>query len=115
MAQRVALKVIANRRRGERRRGALAVRLGQAPLTAFVALPDEQPGDVLTAFRALAPADQEVLSLVAWEDLTPAEAAEVLSIPVARFSVRLHRARRRLRNRLAASDLPRNNPITETR
>jgi RNA polymerase sigma factor (sigma-70 family) len=111
----VALKVIANRRRGERRRGALAARLGQAPLTAFVALPDAQPGDVLAAFRALAPGDQEVLSLVAWEDLTPAEAAEVLSIPVARFSVRLHRAKRRLRNRLAASDLPHSNPITETR
>jgi RNA polymerase sigma factor (sigma-70 family) len=111
----VALKVVANRRRGERRRGALAARLVQAPVRAFAAQPDEPPGDVLAAFHTLAPADQEVLSLVAWEELTPAEAAEVLSIPVARFSVRLHRARRRLRGRLGATDLSRNDPITEAR
>jgi RNA polymerase sigma-70 factor, ECF subfamily len=73
------------------------------------------PEDVLSAFHALSPGDQEVLSLVVWEELTPAEAAQVLSIPVARFSVRLHRARRRLLNRLAAAELPRNNPITEAR
>ena len=54
-------------------------------------------------------------SLVAWEELTPAEAAEVLSIPVARFSARLHRAKRRLRSLLAAADLPHTNPITEAR
>ncbi|MEA2365488.1 MAG: hypothetical protein QOI32_1000, partial [Thermoleophilaceae bacterium] len=108
----VALKVISNRRRGERRRGALAARLGQTPVAAFAALADEQPGDVLAAFRTLAPGDQEVLSLVAWEELTPAEAAQVLSIPVARLSVRLHRAKRRLRSRLAA-DLPHNDPIPE--
>lgn len=111
----VALKVISNRRRGERRRGALAARLGRAPEAAFAALPDEQSGDVLDAFWTLAPGDQEVLSLVAWEELTPAEAAQVLSIPVARFSVRLHRAKRRLRTRLAAGDLPNGNPITEAR
>jgi RNA polymerase sigma-70 factor (ECF subfamily) len=69
----------------------------------------------LAAFHTLAPGDQEVLSLVAWEELTPGEAAEVLSIPVARFSVRLHRARRRLRSRLTATELSRNDPITEAR
>jgi RNA polymerase sigma factor (sigma-70 family) len=124
----VALKVVANRRRGERRRGALAEKLGRAAggavgmnadtsgAGAFVAPATEQPGDVLAAFRSLSAGDQEVLSLVAWEDLVPAEAAEVLGIPVARFSVRLHRAKRRLRNTLASSELPRNNDaITEMR
>ncbi|HEY7453682.1 MAG TPA: sigma-70 family RNA polymerase sigma factor [Thermoleophilaceae bacterium] len=110
----VALKVIANRRRGERRRDALAIKLGQTP-PGFESLPDEQPGEVLAAFRELAPGDQEVLSLIAWEELTPAEAAQALSIPVARFSVRLHRAKRRLRRLLAATDLPHSNPITEAR
>jgi len=110
----VALNVIANRRRGERRRDALAAKLGHAP-AGFEALSEEQPGEVLAAFRKLSPGDQEVLSLVAWEELTPAEAAKVLSIPPARFSVRLHRARRRLHSRLAAVDLPSGNPITEAR
>jgi RNA polymerase sigma factor (sigma-70 family) len=111
----VALKVIANSRRGGRRRGALALRLGATASPAFAALPDDSPGDVLAAFRTLAPADQEILSLVAWEELTPAEAAEALAMPVARFSVRLHRAKQRLRKRLAAPAPPENHLITETR
>ena len=111
----VALKVVANRRRGKQRRGALAARAG-GMLPAFPAAPaDEQPGDVLAAFRLLSAGDQEVLSLVAWEELTPAEAAGVLGIPVARFSVRLHRAKRRLRSRLGGTGLSRNDPITEAR
>ncbi len=111
----VALKSIANRRRGGRRRGALASRLGQTATPAFAVLGDEPPGDVLAAFRTLTPADQQILSLVAWEELTPAEAAEVLSMPVARFSVRLHRAKQRLRKRLVAPAPQENNLITETR
>jgi RNA polymerase sigma factor (sigma-70 family) len=111
----VALKVIANRRRGERRRGALVARLGQAPAAEFAAPPGEEPGDVLAAFRTLSPDDQQVLSLVAWEELTPAEAAAVLAIPAARFSVRLHRAKRRLRARLTSTAPNDNHLITETR
>ena len=48
------------------------------------------------AWAQLRPGDQEVLSLVAWEELTVAEAAGVLGCSAAVFSVRLHRARRRL-------------------
>ena len=112
----VALKSIANRRRGGRRRGALASRLGQtADAGPSPRTPMSSPGDVLAAFRTLAPADQQILSLVAWEELTPAEAAEVLSMPVARFSVRLHRAKQRLRRRLVAPAPQENHLITETR
>jgi RNA polymerase sigma-70 factor (ECF subfamily) len=110
----VALKVMANRRRGQRRRGALATRLGSVTAQPFAAPPDELPGEALAAFRELSPADQEVLSLVAWEELTPAEAAAVLEIPVARFSVRLHRAKRRLRDNLAASHPEASYLVTET-
>ena len=102
----VALKVMANRRRGERRRGALTSRLSHAATAPIQTLPDEPAGAVLTAFHQLAPADQQVLSLVVWEELTPREAAEVLSIPVARLSVRLHRAKQRLRKQLAAASQP---------
>jgi RNA polymerase sigma-70 factor, ECF subfamily len=108
----VALKVIANRRRGQRRRGALAAKLGEAPAFAAIEPPDGQAGDVLAAFRTLPPADQQVLSLVVWEELTPGEAAEVLDMPVARFSVRLHRAKRRLRKRVAAESRA-SDPIAE--
>jgi RNA polymerase sigma factor (sigma-70 family) len=111
----VALKVVANHRRGGRRRGALAARLAQSTTPEFAPQPDEPTGDVLAAFRTLTPADQQILSLVAWEELTPAEAAEALSIPVARFSVRLHRAKQRLRKRLHPPVPQENQLIRETR
>jgi RNA polymerase sigma-70 factor (ECF subfamily) len=48
------------------------------------------------ALRALSSQDLEALLLIAWEDLTPADAAASLGITPAAFRVRLHRARRRL-------------------
>jgi RNA polymerase sigma-70 factor (ECF subfamily) len=42
-----------------------------------------------------------VLSLIAWEELSVADAARVLGCPAPVFSVRLHRARRRLERLLA--------------
>lgn len=54
-------------------------------------------GDALrSALAHLAPGDREVLLLVAWEDLSPAQAAEVLQIPQGTARSRLHRARRQL-------------------
>jgi RNA polymerase sigma-70 factor (ECF subfamily) len=49
------------------------------------------------ALRSLSRLDQEALLLVAWEELTPSEAAKALGIKAAAFRVRLLRARRRLR------------------
>lgn len=56
------------------------------------------------ALLALAPAEREVLLLVAWEQLTPAEAAAVLGILPGTARSRLHRARAALR--LALAGLP---------
>jgi RNA polymerase sigma-70 factor (ECF subfamily) len=53
------------------------------------------------ALRALRTSDREALLLVAWEDLSPTQAAEVLGISSAAFRVRLFRARRRLQAELA--------------
>jgi RNA polymerase sigma factor (sigma-70 family) len=53
------------------------------------------------ALRSLSRLDREALLLVAWEDLTPAQAAHSLGINPTAFRVRLLRARRRLRARLA--------------
>jgi RNA polymerase sigma factor (sigma-70 family) len=49
------------------------------------------------ALRALPAAEREVLLLVAWEQLTPAEAAAVVGVPPGTARSRLHRARSALR------------------
>ena len=56
------------------------------------------------ALRSLSPVDREALLLIAWEDLTPAQAAHALNMNPTAFRVRLLRARRRLRERLAAAE-----------
>ncbi len=56
-----------------------------------------QAGALLPAVRALPPGERDVLLLVAWEQLTPAQAAEVLGIPQGTARSRLHRARAALR------------------
>jgi RNA polymerase sigma-70 factor (ECF subfamily) len=50
----------------------------------------------LQALARLPDADRELLTLVAWHGLGPRQAARVLGCSTATFSVRLHRARRRL-------------------
>ncbi|MFD6329142.1 RNA polymerase sigma factor [Streptomyces niveus] len=53
-------------------------------------------------------AERELLLLVAWEQLTPTEAAAVIGIPAGTARSRLHRARARLREALEpAAALPR--------
>jgi len=60
----------------------------------------ELDAELAAALRDLSPLDREALLLVAWEDLTPAQAARALRINPTAFRVRLLRARRRLRARL---------------
>jgi RNA polymerase sigma-70 factor (ECF subfamily) len=64
----------------------------------------EAPADdeaLWEAWQRLSDADREVLALIAWEELSVAEASRVLGCPAPAFSVRLHRARRRLERLLA--------------
>ncbi|GAA4673178.1 RNA polymerase sigma factor [Phytohabitans rumicis] len=56
----------------------------------------DQLGDVRAALATLSDADQEILRLIGWEELTVAEAAVVLGCRRQTAAVRLHRARRRL-------------------
>ena len=58
---------------------------------------DPELGDAL---RSLSHLDREALLLVAWEDLTPTQAARSLGINPTAFRVRLLRARRRLQRKL---------------
>ena len=96
----VARRVIANQRRGERRRSALGERLAAnvAPETAIA--PDEAPSELARAFASLSDSDRELLSLVAWEGLTSEELAVALGTNRAAIRLRLHRARKRLRDAL---------------
>jgi len=102
----VARLTIANQRRGENRRARLSQRL-RADLAEAIAMqpePSQGEGTVISALARLDPDDREILRLTAWEELTPAEAGRALEISAVAARSRLHRARRRLRRALAASD-----------
>jgi RNA polymerase sigma-70 factor (ECF subfamily) len=61
---------------------------------------------VLAALARLGDADRELLTLVAWHGLSPREAARVVGCSAATYFVRLHRARRRLEQAMAAGPAP---------
>jgi DNA-directed RNA polymerase specialized sigma24 family protein len=50
---------------------------------------------------SLPPSDAEIIRLIAWEGLSPAEVAIVLDMPAATVRTRLHRARIKLRTQMA--------------
>lgn len=90
----VARNVCAGQRRTGRRRAALHERLAAQPEEHVVPGP-EAPHGVAAALDRLGERDREVLTLIAWDGLTPAEAAQALSVSQTALRVRLHRARRR--------------------
>ena len=95
----VARRVIANQRRGERRRSALSDRLVENfGVGAFetIGRPDDS-SPLARAFASLSDSDRELLSLVAWEGLTREELAVALGTTRAVIRLRLHRASKRLR------------------
>src|SRR5438874_1603375 len=83
-----------------RRRGNVAA--GMLELEPFTPAPELEELDPRLghALLSLSPLDREALLLIAWEDLTPTQAAKTLGINPAAFRVRLLRARRRLRAQL---------------
>jgi len=102
----VARRVLANQRRGELRRMRLGERL-RVELPAMLAEHAPPSGDrpaVLTALSELDEADRELLLLVGWEGLGPAQAARVVGGSVVAVRSRLHRARRRLRMAMLAAE-----------
>jgi RNA polymerase sigma-70 factor (ECF subfamily) len=95
----VARRVLSTQRRSERRRGALHDRLAeQTPDSIVERLGD---GGLAAALARLSESDRELLLLIAWDGLSPAEAAKVLGIKPATARVRLLRARRRLTQALS--------------
>lgn len=105
----VARNSLANLRRSQARQAALRGRLAATPR---LPAQEEEPGQtqptasyaVLRALAALSAAEREAITLLAWEDLTPAEAAIVLGCSRSAIYLRLHRARRRIRHDLEITE-----------
>lgn len=95
----VAYRTIANSRRSAVRRHGLLQRLMAQPAVTA----DTADSPVLDALANLAPAEQEILRLSAWEGLGPAEIAAVLGCTPNAAALRLSRARARLRERMTES------------
>jgi RNA polymerase sigma-70 factor (ECF subfamily) len=61
---------------------------------------------VVAALDRLSVREREALQLVLWEELSHAEAAQVLGCSANAVAIRVHRAKTRLRRELSATELP---------
>ncbi len=98
----VAHNVLANRRRGERRRNRLVARLeGQrqppVPGPEPQVLRNLEGRHVMEVLASLRPADQELVLLSYWEGLSHAEIGEVLGCSKGAVDARMHRILERMR------------------
>lgn len=109
VARNVVLRHHADRGRQRQTRAALEWERRRSPLGA-----GDGDAGLWEAWEQLSAADREVLALVAWEQLSVADAARALGCSAPVFSVRLHRARRRLERRLAANGASCMLELTET-
>ena len=95
----VARGCLANDRRSAARQDRVVARLAQQR-------PDDGDGALDRALdealASLPEADRELLRLWAWEQLPPREIALVLGVSANAVSIRLHRAKEKLKNLLAA-------------
>jgi len=97
----VARRVLANQRRGKGRRERLAALLRVEDVATPMRAGEDLDGPVFAALASLSPADQEVLRLIAWEELGNQGIAAVLGITANAVAIRLHRARARFADALA--------------
>lgn len=103
----VARQVLANHRRGERRKDRLGAALQEAWTEVSAADPahlfaiGEDARRVRSALHLLPQLDADLLTMTAWEGLSSAQAGAVLRMSAVATRARLSRARRRLRHILA--------------
>ncbi|MDR6322124.1 RNA polymerase sigma factor [Actinoplanes couchii] len=105
----VARNCLANAERGYRRQFRLLSRLARLdpPPSQTVDGPEQtvdgpetEDDDLTQAMKELTVKDAEILRLWAWEDLPPAQIATVMGITANAASIRLHRAKQKLRDAL---------------
>ena len=97
----VSRRVLANQRRGSRRKARLDHKLSglgsePEPTPETVIVRGSEIQEVLDAFDRLKPSDQEVLRLAEWEELPHDEIADALGISRTAADQRIHRALDRL-------------------
>ncbi len=104
----VCRRVLSNQRRGEGRRRRLIARLAALPpeVVPDMAEARAEADAVRSAFLRLGARDRETLALVAWDGLTPAQAAAVCGCSPGAFANRLHRARGRLAGEIESAAAP---------
>ncbi len=108
-----ARRIVANQVRGTRRQAALRHRLAlERPAPAELTIADTRLAQGLATLSA---EDREALMLVVWEGLDHTRAAVVVGCSPRAFSMRVHRARRRLAAALARLDQPCLDPMEVTR
>lgn len=101
----IALNLVRREMRGRARSYAAIERFGGRRELSGIGNPDigdqidarAELVELREALAALTADESEVLLLVAWEQLSPTEAAAVLGIPAETARTRLHRARQRIR------------------
>jgi RNA polymerase sigma factor (sigma-70 family) len=108
----VARRVLAGHRRGKERFGRLIARIEATHVAAPQPALGDPDGRLTRALRQVPPAEREALLLVAWEQLSYAEAAQVLGCSPNAIGIRVHRARTRVRE--AFGEPPPENPVRET-
>lgn len=100
----VARRVLANQRRGERRRVQLVGRLRDDIARGYgFERPSSASAEIAAAFRSLDERDREILALQGWEGLHAGEIAVVLGCSRNAARIRLHRARRQLAGALTVA------------
>ncbi len=108
----IARRTAANHRRSHARRDALRERLSiELDPSIDQAVNDRDP-QVAAALATLAERDREALMLVAWDGLEHRVAATVMGCSTGAFTVRVHRARRKLERSLAGQQT---SPVDVTR
>ena len=98
----VARGCLANNRRSAARQDRVVARLAQQHRPEGGDPTDPLDGALEEALASLPEADQELLRLWAWEQLPPREIALVLGVSANAVSIRLHRAKEKLKQLLAA-------------
>lgn len=102
----IARNVVGTEYRRTTRLAALVQRSEGESLIAAQLPDDPRSLEVRLALAHLRPADRELLFMTYWEDLAPAEVADILGIPVASVWMRLTRARAALRKQLDRTASP---------
>lgn len=107
----IAVNLLAHHRRSEARQLRALAAAGSVAVGSHVEAGSWMPERLVAGLEQLDDHDREALLLYAWAELTYAEIAEVLGIPVGTVRSRLNRARRKLRDALE----PRSDNVVQLR